>query len=137
MRPAAKALLLGMGLALGLGTTAGCKHPKKFPSGPTVDASVEPRPEPPLAGGPMSEADLRAAQEACTRWVAHVCDCAKQHPQHQSKCELVSGQPDAIRLAVNGLGAVTDGGPEPETLWQNVREIARACERGDGDFKCE
>lgn len=122
-------------VALGMGT--GCKHPKRFPQGPQQDAMVEPPPEPPMAGGPMSEAELLTAQEGCTRYVALVCDCAKQKPAFQSQCDLVSGQPDAIRLAKAGLVETIDGGPDPDVLWQNIREIARACVRGEAAFKCE
>lgn len=122
-----------------LAMLAGCtKRPKRFPMGPQQDAAMPTEPlEMPLSGQPMSAEELRAAEATCAQWVATVCACAQTHPGLQSKCALVSGQSDAIRLAVSGLKETGDGGADPEALWQNIREIERACGRGSAAFKCQ
>ena len=120
---------------LALGCT---KRPKRFPMGPQQDAAVPSEPlEMPLSGQPMSAEELRAAEATCAQWVTTVCECARTHPGLQSKCGLVSGQSDAICLAVSGLNETADGGADPEALWQNIRKIERACGRGIAAFKCE
>ncbi len=131
------ALLPLLGLLM-LPLQACTKRPKRFPMGPQQDAAVAMEPlEMPLSGQPMSAEELRAAEAACSQWVTTVCECARTHPGLQSKCGLVSGQSDAIRLAVSGLDGPADGGADPEALWQNIRKIERACGRGIAAFKCE
>ena len=133
MKPA----VLAVAVVLVLGA---CKQPKKFPEGAGYhDAAVLTGLPKPLPVAPVTAAELEAGLDACTRYVAAVCACAKDQPgpAHQSACDLASGQPDGIRLAI--AAAHRDGGAadEPGLMFQNARKVARACQEDLANFACK